>query len=154
MTKQYFPLFINSNNKKVLVIGAGKIAKRRIMTLAQFNFEITVVASDILLELIEFLREHPEITYINDNYDEKYITDQFIVLATTDNREVNQQIGIDAKAKNIFVSVCDAKEECEFLFPAIAVNDTIVAGITSEGKDHHDVRKTARNIREVLKNEN
>lgn len=44
MAEAYFPLFINMNHRKVLIVGAGAIGARRAGVLAEFGAEVTVVA--------------------------------------------------------------------------------------------------------------
>ena len=51
----YFPLFITLENKDVLVIGAGKVAERKVEKLLPFNPRITVVAKEIKSKFIEEL---------------------------------------------------------------------------------------------------
>ena len=51
----YFPLFVNLEGRRVLVVGGGKIAARRIRTLLEFGCEITVVAPEVGEELLEML---------------------------------------------------------------------------------------------------
>ena len=51
----YFPLFVNLEGRRVLVVGGGKIAARRIRTLLEFGCEITVVAPEVGEELREML---------------------------------------------------------------------------------------------------
>ena len=43
---RYFPLFIDLEGKKIAVVGAGKIASRRIRTLLEFGAELTVLAPE------------------------------------------------------------------------------------------------------------
>ena len=47
MNKNFFPLFIDLKNKNILVIGAGKIAFRKVETLLKYNTNITVITKDI-----------------------------------------------------------------------------------------------------------
>ena len=42
--KRYFPMFIDLSDKKIIVVGGGKIATRRVTTLLQFTRNITVIA--------------------------------------------------------------------------------------------------------------
>ena len=50
-SKQYFPLFVDISDKKIVVVGAGKIAARRVKTLVDFGAAIVVVAPQISPEL-------------------------------------------------------------------------------------------------------
>lgn len=150
MKNRYFPLFVSSFGKEILVIGGGKIAERRIDTLTEFDFQITVV-SPVVTEKLESLAETGRIVWIMDYYDKKYMNDCFMALACTCNREVNRSVGLDAKERGIPVSVCDRKEECTFYFPAVAAGEEVTAGIVGTGKDHGAVRRAAAKVREIIK---
>lgn len=114
MTKRdKFPVFVDTADKKAVVIGGGKIAQRRIETLLKFDIDITVVSPDITEGIKQNLSD---ITYINDVYKREYISGAWLVSACTDSRDTNRQIGIDAKAENILVSVCDRKRNVTVIF--------------------------------------
>ena len=74
-----------------------------------------------------------------------------LVIAATDDRNVNRQVGEDAKKKRIPVSVADSREESTFWFPAIARGGGVVCGIVSEEGNHAAVKKAAEQIRKKLK---
>ena len=142
-----FPLFISLEGKNVLIVGAGNIANRRARVLLGFGAAVTVIAPEISGPLREIIEN---ITWKKEAYngiDRAYT----LVLAATDDRRVNSQIGADAKTLGIPVSVADSKDESTFWFPAIAKSDGIIAGIVSETGDHDAVRKAAVAVRKALK---
>lgn len=49
--KPYFPMFVDLSDKKVVVAGAGTIAKRRIRVLADFTNRLVVIAPEVNREL-------------------------------------------------------------------------------------------------------
>ncbi|HOM01598.1 MAG TPA: bifunctional precorrin-2 dehydrogenase/sirohydrochlorin ferrochelatase [Acetivibrio sp.] len=151
--KEYFPLFVSSKGKKALVIGGGKIAARRISTLIDFEFDITVVAPSITKEIRQFAGAGI-ITYIEREFTDEDLDGKFLVVAATDKREVNKYIGERAKELGAYVSVADVKEECNFYFPAVIVKDEVVIGVTSGGKSHKRVKDISNIIRKVLNHEN
>ena len=55
--KHYFPMFVDLTDKKVVVAGAGTIAKRRIRTLVKFTDELIVVAPEVNQELKQMQEE-------------------------------------------------------------------------------------------------
>ncbi len=147
--KEYFPLFVSSKGKSALVVGGGKIATRRILTLLKFNYGITVVSPTITKE-IEMLVRNNEITYIEREFAEKDIDGYSLVIAATNDRRVNQLVGKLANNFGIYVSVADVKEECTFYFPAVITDTDMVIGITSEGKSHKLVKEATKKIKGVL----
>lgn len=141
--KQYprFPLFISIANKNVLIVGAGKIAKRRFEVLKRFGANITVTA----------IENHTDIeNVIIKSYDEKDLDDMSLVIAATNDREINHKIYLDCDKRNIPVSVADCFEESTFFFPAICQNDILTAGLVSNGKNHTEVSSMAKKIRDLL----
>ena len=143
-----FPLFVSLSGKTVTVIGAGKIASRRIKVLLEYGARIRVIAPQICEE-IRALSGSLEI--IEREYEGGDVSGSFMVIAATDSREVNQKAGADAKAEGINVSVADSREECSFYFPAVIRKGSISIGLVSDGSDHAAAARTAGELREYFK---
>ena len=142
-----FPLFVSLSGKTVTVVGAGKIASRRIKVLLEYGARIRVIAPQICEE-IRALSGSLEI--IEREYEGGDVSGSFMVIAATDSREVNQKAGADAKAEGINVSVADSREECSFYFPAVIRKGSISIGLVSDGSDHVAAARTAGELREYL----
>lgn len=138
-----FPLFINLAGKKVVLVGGGSIASRRIGTLRLFGCELVVIAPELHAQQGSF-------TWLQREYQSGDLAGAAMAIAATDSRELNHQIGLDAKALGIPVSVADREEECTFYFPAICAGERVIAGVVSHGKDHHATARAAKEIRKVL----
>lgn len=149
MENRNFPLFVPSDGRAVIVFGGGKIASRRVKSLMEFDFDVTVVSSSITEEIKGFV-EDGRITWLKERYRAQHIHSQFMVLACTNDRETNRAIGEAAKGKNLLVSVCDSKEECNFFFPAIALNDEVTLGLVGSGKTHHITKRAAAEVRKII----
>ncbi len=149
MENKYFPIFIDISDKKVVVVGGGNIATRRVKTLLQFTKLITVVAPVITQELSDIAGEG-KITWLRGEYRLELIEKADIVIAATNRPKVNHQVKKDCKYMEkitehpILVSVIDDKEQCDFYFPSIVQNDDVVIGINSGGSSPgktKDIRK-------------
>lgn len=143
-----FPLFISLENKDILVVGAGKIAKRRINTLNEFGCNITVIADIIDDEIYSM----SNINFVKRKYMAGDCNNFFMVLALTNNKKVNRKILHECNKNNILVNICDDKEKCDFYFPAIISQDNIVIGVTASGENHSLVKQISDRIRNI-KNE-
>lgn len=144
-----FPLYVSLEGKKILVVGGGHIALRRIRTLLEFGPEIFVCAKALCPDL-EKLCGRQDITYCAGEYKKDFLEGAFFVLAATDDREVNHQVYRDCRETGILANVSDCREECGFYFPAVALKEEIVVGISGDGTAHGKVRDTAQKIRELL----
>ena len=148
---KFFPLFVNLENKKIIVVGAGKIATRRIETLLEFVDGFTVIAQ----EFSEVVLENSDRLLLKkrgfDVRDLQELTSNDIVLALTDDSKLNENIAMYCHEKNIFVNISTNKELCSFYFPAIASHDGIVAGVTANGQNHKKARFMRERVESAMK---
>ena len=149
--KTFFPLFVDMNGRKALVIGGGNVAERRVKILADFGADITVISPEIT-EYIERASSSNNIYLLKRKYNAGDIAaiHPFLVIAATDERQVNHDIMTEAKSLNIHVSVADCRDECTFCFPAIAESEDYIVGLVSKDGNHSGVKHTAEKIRRVL----
>ncbi len=154
--KKYFPMYVDISKKKIVVIGGGTIASRRVNTLLSFANYITVVAPEVT-EAIKQLSREEKLVWIQSEYCIEHIKDADIVLALTDQPAVNHQIKADCQriekelGKRIPVSVADDKELCDFYFPSIVENEELVIGINSGGNSPSMVKRIRKKIESILK---
>ena len=147
----FFPLFVDMKGRKVLIIGGGNVAERRLRTLVEFGAEITVISPEcsdnIRLAALCGIVNLSERRY--ESGDIVNLRPLFVIAATND-RQTNQRIMLEATDLGIPVSVADNREECTCYFPAIAENDKYIAGLVSKDGDHKGVRQMAERIRTVV----
>lgn len=143
--KCYFPLFVDLSDKKILVVGGGKVATRRVKTLLSFTRQITVIAPKMTEELYMMVRTG---TVDGDFREVKRsdFEDAYMVLAATSDDKVNDDIYRICKSMGIYVNLANDKEKCDFFFPGIVRKDEAVIGITASGLNH----AKAKRIREII----
>jgi siroheme synthase-like protein len=149
--KTFFPLFVDMSGRKALVFGGGNVAERRVKILASFGADIIVISPEVT-EYIERASSLSNICLLKLKYKAGDIAaiQPFLVVAATDERQVNHDIMAEAKSLNIHVSVADCREECTFCFPAIAESEDYIVGIVSKDGNHSGVKHTAEKIRRIL----
>lgn len=126
----YFPMFIELQNAPVLVVGGGKVALRKVKKLLPYGANITVVAPKMEKELEEI----SEVAKIHREFDSSdLLSCPTMVIAATDQKEVNEQIAYRCKEQNIPVNVADDVENCSFLFPSLVKKGKLSAGICTGG---------------------
>lgn len=151
LPRQFFPLFIPMDGRIVVVVGGGKIATRRVATLIRFACRVRVVAPEISEQLAVWADEG-RIDCQQASYSPAVLNGADLVVAATDLRAVNRQVGEDARERGLWVSVCDRKAECTFYFPAIIEHDTTVIGLSSEGQSTAALPGLVQRLREILNN--
>lgn len=146
----YFPLFVNLNHKKVVVYGAGRIAIRRIRGILRFGAEVTVIAPQVRKELWELLPDYEKQLSIEQHayqYGEIQKQDVYLVLAATDDRQVNQMISTECSQKDVMVNNASDSSQCDFYFPALVEREGLVMGVTSIDGDHKKVAEFCGRLR-------
>ena len=139
-----FPLFVDLTGRRCVIVGGGAIAQRRAAVLSRFGAAVTVIAPT-------WTGGVPEVEWQARPYAPGDLSGAFLAVAATDDRQVNRQVGEEARRLGIPVTVADRREECTFFFPAICEGGGITAGLISQrGEDHRRAARAAKRVREVL----
>ena len=134
MANKFFPVSIDLNNKNVLVIGAGKIALRKIETLLNYNCNITVITKEVLEEKFLELEKNNKIKiFKNQEFKEKFLENIFLVITATDNEILNKEISQLCMSKNILVNNVTSKDNMNVRFASIYEKDDIEIAISANG---------------------
>ena len=147
--KKYFPMFVDLTDKKVVVAGAGTIAKRRIRAMLEFTEHLTVIAPEVNPEL-RTLEEQGKLTVLRKAYEREDLYDAALVIAATNDKKTNEDIYAACKCLGIPVNVCNDRDKCDFYFPGIFMQDELVVGITASGLDHKKARRVRVAIEQAM----
>lgn len=133
----FFPLFVNVENKEVLIVGGGKIGGRKAQTLREYGANVTVYSEKVTEEAI-LADENIKVVNKNVSHDEAEIKElvkkYFLVVAATDDMKLNDRISHVCMSENILVNNVSSKTEMNAMFGAVVKNDEFQIGIGSYGK--------------------
>ena len=149
MANKFFPVSIDLNNKNILVIGAGKIALRKVETLMSYNCNILVITKDILEEKFLELEKSNKIKVLkNQEFEKKFLENIFLVIAATDNEVLNKNISQLCINKNILVNNITSKDDMNVRFASIYEKDDIQIAISANGnpKKAVEIKNKIQNI--------
>lgn len=160
MDNNFFPVFLDLTDRKVLVYGAGNIAARRVELLLRFGAEITLIAPEIMpkmeevlqrCKMGEFEKSGGKIKAVEkDVYRQGTISEEMdFVMAATNDSQVNEQIFRECRHRELLVNVITDKEKCNFHFPAVVEKDHVIIGIASGGENHGKVSEIAAKLRDM-----
>lgn len=129
----YLPLFFKLEDQPVLLVGGGSVALRKATLLTRAGARVTAIAHEINAELEQLLAQHQGEALIGE-YHTALLDGKALVIAATDDNELNTRIHFDATSRNLPVNVVDSPDLCTFIFPAIVDRSPIVVAISSGGK--------------------
>ncbi len=129
----FYPIFINLQRFKCIVVGGGKVAHRKVLSLLQFGADVTVLSPKIIKPIRE-LAEQNYIRIIKKVYSKEYIDGFGIVFSATDIPEINRTVRKDCTDKRILLNVVDDPNLCDFILPANVIRGDLTISISSQGK--------------------
>ncbi|WP_443091730.1 siroheme synthase CysG [Basfia succiniciproducens] len=128
----YFPVFADLNNRPVLVVGGGAIAARKVNLLLKANAEVRITAQKLNAELTALV-EQDRIIWIAKEFHGEQIRNVFLVVAATDDEQLNEQVFRVAESRQKLVNVVDDQARCSFIFPSIIDRSPIQVAVSSGG---------------------
>lgn len=140
-----YPLFIYMEGKRALVVGAGKVAERKIATLREYGASVHVVAPDATPKIQEWAHVHL-IQWTPRAYESGDISDAFLVFAATSSTQVNKQVFLDAEAHNCLCNVVDVPVLCNCIVPSLMRRGDLQIAVSSGGA----APTVAKHIRHTL----
>lgn len=153
----YFPMFIEMSGRRILVVGGGTVATRRIGVLLRFGASVTVVAQEVSDEVRKWSNCH-KLDVLYGTYEThrealwgKKQPPFFMVLAATGQETVDSLVQADAVRMHAWFNMASDKRESDFYFPAVAESGPLIAGLISGGTDPALTRRAAGKIREALR---
>ena len=141
----YFPAFFDLSAQKVLIVGGGEVALRKLALLERTGAKVTVVAPQILPELRERAAAG-SITAAIREFVPQDLEGARLVIVATSRRAVNRWIAALSEARGIPVNVVDDREASRFIVPAIIDRDPVLVAISTAGTSP----VLARRLRERL----
>ena len=143
---RYFPMFLDVENKPILVVGGGEVACRKVDSLLRAGANVTLVSPKVAPYLSKLVEES-KLHWVQNFYSSQILSKDYLqVWATTDNPSLNHQVYNDAKKLGVLVNVVDDLPYCDFITPSMINRGRIQIAISSGGASPVLVR----NIREKL----
>ena len=143
----YLPMFARLEGRPVLLVGGGEVALRKARLLLAAGARITLVSPAIEPEFHEFAGRF---THVAARFDPAHLAGQILVVAATDDLEVNALVYQSATERGLFVNLVDDPERSSFIFPSIIDRSPIVVAVSSGGKAPVLVRLLRERLESLL----
>ncbi len=127
-----YPLFANLTDRSVLVVGGGDVAARKCEALLGTGARVRVGAPAVNERLSEWVRLG-RITHLQGHYRSNWLDETWLVIAATDDIDVNSRVADDAAARRILINVVDNATLSSFHVPAVIDRAPVQVAISSGG---------------------
>jgi len=136
----FYPILVELQRKKALVVGGGKVAQRKIETLLECGAFVQVVARELTAELEE-LRSWRKIEFLGGEFSEAYLEGAFLVFAATDDALLNRRVSQAAQQRGLLVNAVDQPADCNFIVPSVLTRGDLLIAVSTSGKSPAFARK-------------
>ena len=144
-TETYFPVFLDIQRKKCIVVGGGEVALRKLRKLLDCGASVTVI-SPLLHPDLSQLAKKKSIHLIQRNYKTSDLKGAFVVIAATDTKETNRKVAKEAGRVGALVNVVDDPEPSDFIVPSLLRRGNLSIAISTGGMSPALARKIRTRI--------
>ncbi|MBM0493104.1 uroporphyrinogen-III C-methyltransferase [Aeromonas jandaei] len=143
----YLPMFAKLDGRPVLLVGGGEVALRKARLLLAAGARLTIVSPELEPEFTEF---SGRFTHLAERFTPAHLAGQILVVAATDNLEVNALVYQSANQLGLFVNVVDDPKRSSFIFPSIIDRSPLMVAVSSGGKAPVLVRLLRERLESLL----
>jgi len=149
-----YPIFLKASQLNILIVGGGKVALEKLSFLLKSspNANVLIISKEFKEDLFSLIKKH-NISFVKAAYNKSALKNKQIIIAATNNIEVNKQIYNDAKTENILINVADTPELCDFYFGGIVTKGPIKIAISTNGASPTLAKRLRQFFEEILPDE-
>ena len=140
----YYPVHLNVKGKTCLVVGGGKVGMRKARTLAKSGARVNMVSPRITDEIPREMADN--VTWISAPYTSDHLRGIALVFAATDQKDLNQEIAMDAQNKGVLCNVVDNPDASDFVLPAIVHRGDLIITVSTSGTSPAFAKKLRQDL--------
>jgi precorrin-2 dehydrogenase/sirohydrochlorin ferrochelatase len=145
----YYPIFLNLQGKKCVVVGGGEVALRKVERVLESGADVTVVSPSLDPGLAQ-LAKRKTIHLIQRNYRSGDLKGAAIVIAATDIKETNYRVAEEAKKVKALVNLVDDPEPSDFIVPSFFRKGDLTVAVSTGGQSPALARKVRIRLEKTL----
>jgi precorrin-2 dehydrogenase / sirohydrochlorin ferrochelatase len=135
--------------RRCLVVGGGDIGLEKVEGLLACDADVTLVAPEAHPALVQLAQEG-SITWVRREYETADLEGSLIVIAATDDTDVNIRVYDDADKRAMLVNVVDVPPLCNFILPAIVRTGPLAVAISTAGASPALAKRMKREIADLF----
>lgn len=128
----FFPLMLDLNGRKCLVVGAGRVAAGKINGLLSHGAKVAIVSPRAIPE-IQVKARARGITWLRRAFAAEDVNGAFLVIAATNSSEVNGSVFRACRERRVLCNAVDDPEHCDFFYPAVVRRGPLQIAISTNG---------------------
>lgn len=144
-----YPIFLNLKSKRIVVVGAGPVAARKVLSLIGAQARMVVVAERID-EVLQTRCKNTDTEFVETKYSKDYLVGATLAFAATNDEKLNEQIYRDCQQLEVLCNVVDNPDLCDFFVPAVVKRDDLQIAVCTEGNFPAYAGHLRRKLEEII----
>jgi precorrin-2 dehydrogenase/sirohydrochlorin ferrochelatase len=145
----YYPILVDLSGQKVVVVGGGNVAERKIESLLQYGPEVLVVARELTPRLCQYV-EQGRITHLGREFQKDQVDGAILVIAATDDPALNRLVSASARDRGILVNAVDQPGDCTFIVPSVLKRGDLLIAVSTSGKSPALARRVRQDLESLF----
>lgn len=141
----YYPVFLDIKDRKIIIVGGGLVAERKVKNLLTYGCLIYICANDMTRYLHDLVKQN-KIKRIEHHEIPEHMKDAFMAIAATDDHDVNREISLMAKENKVLINAVDQPDDCSFIVPSVVRRGELHIAISTGGKSPALAKRIRRSL--------
>lgn len=147
--RKYYPVGLQIEGRRCLVVGGGKVAQRKVARLIAFGAKVKVVSPGITRRLRTWAGEG-RILVQKRKFTPGAMRGADLIFAATNDPRINGRIAKASKRKGIWVNVANPGKDSSFILPALIEKKGLTVSVSTHGKSPGLAKKIKKKLKKVL----
>lgn len=156
-TNTLYPIFLKLDKVGMLIVGAGKVGLEKLHFILKNSPDaiITILAENVSDEVFNLVAEHKSkrIEIIEKMFESDDVCGFAIVIAATNDIDVNKEIYQATKLAGSLVNVADTPGLCDFYLGSIVTKGPLKVAISTNGQSPTFAKRFRQILEELLPND-
>ena len=146
-----YPIFLKTRSLHILIVGGGNVAEEKLsfLTKSSPDAKITMVSPMFREDTLKLAANY-DVKLIRSTYNTEFLSGKHLVIATTDNPDINLQVYDDCRSKDKLVNVADNPPYCDFYMGGIVTKGNVKIAISTNGKSPTTAKRLRQFFEEVI----
>ena len=146
---KYYPAFLDLHGRFAVVVGGGRVAERKVLTLLACGAQVSVI-SPKLTRRLSLLNKAGAFQHKKRRWRVKDLTKALLTIAATDDRKVNGEIARRIDSNVRLINVVDDPSRCNIIAPSIVKRGDLILAISTGGKSPALARRVREDLEKFL----
>jgi siroheme synthase-like protein len=146
--KRYYPISLDVNGKRCVVVGGGEVALRKVNVLLEHEAIVQVISPELCPELEDLFTEG-RIMVAKRPYADDDLAGAFVVIAATDDVDTNSKVAVEADKLGVLINVVDTPNLSNFIVPSHLRRGDLTVAVSTGGRSpalSHRIKEELENI--------